>query len=161
MTSSKKNIGLWTIVFNVTLFVIACGLLFVIKSHPQYKPFLVTFVVGLFIIIFYTGLQYYWDEKRREAQKLAETANIVPRHCPDYWNKVTTANGTTCQNHFVKRDADNDDGIVTYSFGGSNAPAQYSLEDMANMTNQQKCWNFTSAGIPWVDLSNKCLDTGV
>lgn len=159
--STTKIVGLWTIVYNVLLFVCACALLFVVKKYPDYKIGLIIIIVGIFIVNINSMLRFYWLEQQRKAAEAAQKANIVPNHCPDYWVKVDSGNTVTCQNQFVtghSRDS------TVYRFGGSNAPSSYDLQALANMDNQTKCWNFGSShsnNIPWVDMQNKCLDANV
>lgn len=163
IVASNKHVGLWTLVYNVVLFSAACLLLFAVKRYPNYNIAIIITIVGIILVNIHCMIRYYWYSQNVKKMLAAEQANIVPRHCPDYWNKVTTADNTVvCKNQFVQPQLPSDPTSkpTTYTFG-NKAPTEYSLPEIANMTNQQKCWNFTQAGIPWVDLQNKCSDAGV
>jgi hypothetical protein len=160
-SSSLSVIGVpvWTIVYNVILFVLACVLLVGAKRYPQYNIGIYATIVGLFVVNLQSILRFYWRERELVTLQKAQNSNIVPSHCPDYWSKVTTSNAVTCSNAFVQSSYDTDDSIIR--FGGSNAPNSYTLQQMTNLTNQQKCWNVSQANIPWIDLQNKCSAAGI
>lgn len=159
-TSSSKNqhVGLWTLVYNVGLFILACGILIVIKRYPTYKVGLVLVVVGILLVNINSILRFYWYDQQLKAMENQQNANIVLSHCPDFWVKNATANSTLCQNLFVRPESGD-----TITFGGSGAVQEYDLAQLDTMSNQDKCWQFTSSPnpVPWVDLQNRCKDANV
>jgi predicted membrane protein len=151
----------WTLIYNVLLFVVACMLLVSVRSNPAYKVALVTLASGIVFVNLYSIMRYYWYEQKRRDLLKAQQDNIVLSTCPDYWNKVATSSGTVCKNEFVSQQGDQQ---VVHRFGdqSTGSPSQYNLQELTNtMTNQQKCWNFSAAQIPWIDLNNKCRAAGV
>lgn len=163
---NKTKPGVWLLIFNVFVFVVACSLLFVIKHQPDYKIGLIIVIIGLIGINIHSMFRYWSYEKWIKNMKDVQNANIVPAYCPDYWSREDSGDTVLCRNKFeFKTD---DEQVGTIRFGDSKTPDTYDLNTLSGLNNQKKCWNtvgsidkvsnptLSSAGMPWVDMQTKC-----
>lgn len=149
--------GLWTLIYNVILFLIALMALYTIKTHPNYKIGLIVLVSGLVLVNVHSIIRWRLKQSTLAQLQLNQTKNIVPRLCPDYWNKVSTPQSVVCKNEFVTRD---NDVQKVYRFGGSKTPNEYNLDTLSKLNNQQKCWNIHNDNVKWVDMQMQCQAAG-
>lgn len=151
--SNDSTLTLWAVLYSLTLFVSACGLLFFIKRFPTHQFFLIGCVIAMFLVVLHIGIRQYAYAKYIAKLKKDQSENIVPGHCPDYWNKKTTARGVSCVNQFVQTK----DGVAKEVRFGTNAtPNDYDIRTFSNLSNQAKCTKIATAGMPWVDMDIKC-----
>jgi glucan phosphoethanolaminetransferase (alkaline phosphatase superfamily) len=157
MTKQRKptDIHLWTILYNVLLFTIACVCLFLIKRYPQYKFGLILLIVGIFAVMLHCGIRYMLYENYMKSLKKKQNENIIPKICPDYWIKDIKKGNVKCKNEFTTTD-----GGRTYHFGTKNTPKEYELIKWNNLKNQTKCWNLAKDNVSWMDLKLKCESAG-
>lgn len=166
----KTKPGVWLLIFNVFVFLIACGLLFAIKNKPDYKVGLIVMIVGILFVNIHSMFRYRWYEQLLKKMKDIQNANIVPSYCPDYWSREDKGNTTICRNKFTFQ-ADEDQ-VGTIRFGNAKTPDTYDLNVLSGQDNQHKCWstvgsvdtnNHTamSAGTPWLDMQTKCSAANV
>jgi len=158
---SKKKIpsGVWTLVYNAGLFLIACILLFLIKFYPGYRVGLIGLVVVILMVNVHCLIRYIMYESYMESLKKKQNDNIVPSLCPDYWSKQSTKDRVVCKNEYVTP-ADDLGNSKVYQFGGRNAPKEYNLKDVERWNNQTKCWRVTTDRVPWTDMQMKCVNAG-
>jgi hypothetical protein len=150
--------GLWTIVFNAFVFVIACALLAKAPAFPLYKMGIVMVAAAMYAINLYCMLLIYTkDQERRQLMK-KQKDNIVPSQCPDFWNKSITTAGVMCKNEFASNKGGNPQTVV---LGPTTAPKEFNLRTLTALNNQQKCDLVNQSAVPWVDMHNKCSNAGV
>lgn len=158
MSKQRKpnDIHLWTIIYNILLFTIACVSLFMIKRYPQYKFGLILFIIGVFLVMIHCGIRYMLHENYMKSLKRKQDENIIPTLCPDFWQKVPTKDGKVkCINKFTTPD-----GGRSYRFGTNKTPDEYDLVKLNAQKNQTKCWNLAKENISWLDLKMKCDAAG-
>jgi hypothetical protein len=148
----SKPSGYKTVMYNILIFVIACISLYLVKKKPDYKYFLIILAVGMLFINISSMLRYYWYNKSLKKLEDKQRRNIVPLHCPDYWNKTHTTEGIKCDNIFINEDE-------TTIIGDNSEPYFY-LEDVAMLSNHDKCVKFSGAKMPWIDMEAKCKAAG-
>lgn len=159
MAKQKKptDLRVWTLVYTLVLFILACVCIFFIKSYPQYKFGLVLLTVGCFIIIVHIGIRWMMYQSFLEKLKKKQNENIIPRNCPDYWEKKSMKDGDfVCRNMFVSQYG----GEKTFRFGTNKTPNQYKVSELNRMKNRDKCWKIKNDKISWVELNNKCEVSG-
>jgi hypothetical protein len=159
---SELPIGYKTVLYNILIFFIACIALYLVKIKPDYKIFLVIVFVGIIFINIHSMMRYYWYSRSKEKEENQQRRNIVPDHCPDYWNKIHTEDGIKCENKFIEiPDLADEDEIRTIQLGDEKTEPYFYLEAVAKMSNQDKCNKFSTQNIPWLDLTTKCEASGV
>ena len=145
---NKDNMYLWTLIFNVVLFCLAC-LFLLVAQWSSLKPFLVVAAIGILLVNLHSFIRWRIHKAYRKSLEIKQTENIVPNYCPDYWQKVKTGTNSKCKNEFV---SDN----KVYTFGDEHTPKEYDLNKFSHLTNQQKCWNISKDNVAWMDLQMQC-----
>jgi hypothetical protein len=156
--------GVYLLIYNLAIFAIACGLLFVIKHKPEYKIGSIIIVVGIVIANISSIINYRMYEAKLKKLRDKQLENIVLGYCPDYWTKKLIqgsdgVNEMVCANEFKVQTEDGEKEI-TYRFGNAGTTPQVSLEELNGETNVQKCNEAWVNDVPWVELKNKCLNSG-
>lgn len=159
LDSVTSKPGFWSLTYNVTLFVVACYMIYLVRQFPRLKVMFIIVIIGMFFINIMSIFQYRWARDRKLAMSAKQRANIVLSHCPDYWTKTLSKDAVTCENKFT---SPQENGTTKeYKFGEKTAPASVNIAEIIRMKNQDKCWKFSRENVPWMELKMKCEAAGV
>ena len=139
-----------SIVFNVLVFALACGLIYMAKTTPEYKVGLGVLAALLYLINVRCIVQMLLEWSERDKRKKRQENNIVTGYCPDYWTKgFNEKNQVVCKPTFYYK---GHEGSTKYIFGEQDLV----LNDFNEMKNNEKCDLLQRRNIPWIDMKRKC-----
>jgi hypothetical protein len=156
--------------FNVAIFAIACAFLYMLKQYPNYKVAIACIFIGVLLVNLHSWLRWRWYKNSLKLQELSNFLPIVPKTCPDFWQKETDKKGVvTCKNNYNENNENDEETAKYYVVGGDKLlsagyPTNKSMDKsfpLGNFTspsiqNQFKCSNISQMPTPWVEMQTKC-----
>lgn len=139
-----------SIVFNVLVFALACGLIYKAKTTPEYKVGLGVTAALLYLINVRCVVEILLEWNERDKAKKRQEANIVTGYCPDYWTKgFNDKNQVVCKPNFYFKE---NSGSTKYILGSQDL----NLNEFNEMKNNVKCDLVKTRNLPWMDMKRKC-----
>jgi hypothetical protein len=148
--------GYFTLMFNVAIFAIACAFLYMLKQYPNYKVAIACIFIGVLLVNLHSWLRWRWYKNSLKLQEFANSLPIIPKTCPDFWQKETDKNGVvTCKNNYNENNENDEETAKYYVVGGQKA---FPLSNYTSPSteNQFKCSNVSQMQMPWVEMQTKC-----